>query len=94
MARNADPPAVRQMLGTSRLYDLDELLTWWRQHTETAVREERMRSASKPTAQCNIRITADDYAFMKSIAKPGQTIGHVGRILLTEAIGARRAMAD
>src|ERR1700733_1999678 len=86
LARNSKPPEPRETIGASRLYDLDELAAWWKVRTENAVREHRMRAAGQPTAQCNIRITSEDYAFMDSLRKPGETIASVGRMLLQEAI--------
>jgi predicted DNA-binding transcriptional regulator AlpA len=94
MARNAAPPEVREKVGASRLYDLDEIMAWWKRRTETAVREHRMRAAGQPTAQCNIRMTSDDYAFMDSLRRPGETIAAIGRMLLQEAIAARKAGGD
>ena len=91
LARNSNPPRPRETVGNNRLYDLDEMKAWWDDRIQTAIHENRIKAAGQPTAQCNIRITSDDYAFMDSLRKPGDSIAAIGRMLLLEAIDARRA---
>ena len=95
LARSSDPPQPREISSAYRFYDLDEISDWWRRRLETQIRERRMKAVAVggPTGQVNIRVNSEDIAFMKSITPPGQSMAHTARILILEAIAARKAIA-
>jgi hypothetical protein len=93
MARSVSPPKVIGHAGEMRLYDRDEAAEWWQHRLDDRIKERRIRPLPGPSAQMNVRVTADEWAFMKSLREPGESMSSVGRRLLLEAIAARQAVS-
>ena len=89
LARSLDPPKPVTVVAGVALYDITEVTEWWQRRCAGQAaewKEKREARSVLPTAQVNIRVTAEEYARLVSLKGENESISGVVRRIFRAAL--------